>query len=74
MKDYQSMLECALVRAEADEDISRYKKIKDDLKKVEEEILAKEVLDILEEEIDRNVYGDKADEWKQTETDSYSFI
>lgn len=61
MKDYQSMLECALVRAEADEDISRYKKIKDDLKKVEEEI-------------DRNVYGDKADEWKQTETDSYSFI
>ena len=42
MKDYQSMLECALVRAEADEDISRYKKIKDDLKKVEEEISANE--------------------------------
>lgn len=37
------MLECALVRAEVDEDISRYNKIKDDLDKVREEISAKEV-------------------------------
>ena len=43
LKDYQSMLECALVRAEVDEDISRYNKIKDDLDKVREEISAKEV-------------------------------
>lgn len=44
LKDYQSMLECALIRAEVDEDISRYKKIKDDLEKVNEEISVKEVL------------------------------
>ena len=44
LKDYQSMLECALVRAEVDEDISRYKKIKNDLGKVREEISAREVL------------------------------
>lgn len=50
LKDYQSMLECALVRAEVDEDISKYKKIKDDLKKVEEEISAKEVFENGEKE------------------------
>lgn len=41
--DYQSMLECALVRAEVDEDISRYKKIKNDLDELRAEISARKV-------------------------------
>jgi len=53
LKDYEADLECALIRAEVNEDIERYGKISDKLKAVRKILNA----DIIERDDNGNIIG-----------------
>lgn len=53
LKDYETDLECALIRAEVNEDIERYGKISDKLKAVRKILNA----DIIERDDNGNIIG-----------------